>query len=92
MLFVITQESTMSVPVPDDATVCVTSVRTEQQLWGCSKDGIYEITVNYTPHAQRGERTEIRLGYYREREKALAVLCQLSEARCKDRGHFVMPL
>lgn len=86
MLFVLTQQMTSSIQIPDDAVVFCRRIRPEQEIFGFKDDGIYEIIVS------GGGMKEIRLGKYRYRERVLLILCKISQARCKERGHFMMPL
>lgn len=85
MLFVLTQQMTSSIQIPDDAVVFCRRIRPEYEIFGFRDDGLYEIVVG------GGGIKETRLGEYRYRERVLLILCKISEARCKERGHFMMP-
>lgn len=81
MLFVTIQRLTQSIPIPDNAHVYVRRISND----------CFSVDVVLTPWAGREDSKETRLGLYETRDKAVSVLCKLSEARCAERGHFVMP-
>lgn len=81
MLFVTTQKLTQSIPIPDNAHVYVRRIN----------NNCFGVDVVLTPWADREDSKDTQLGWYETRDKAISVLCKLSEARCAERGHFVMP-